>query len=105
MNRTRILSSFLLAAGVFATVACAAEPRTTLLEKKFQRAAATYQKYDVKGQTWYCKKGEPATFTRLPGVQCLTEPQLREAVASYERNRNPVQRPTLAGTGQGSVGG
>ena len=104
MIKTRVFTSVLLAAAAIATVVSAAEPRTTLLEKKFQIAAATYQKYDVKGQTWYCNKGEPASFTRLPGWQCLTEPQLRESVRNFERNRNPVQRPLVAGTGQGSVG-
>jgi len=89
MTRARSIVSILLVAGVMA-VAGAAEPRTTLLEKKFQRAAATYQTYVVKGQTWYCKKGEPASFTRLPGWQCLTEPQLREAVRKFELNRNQV---------------
>ena len=105
MIRTRIIGSALIAAGALALAACSTAPRTPLLDKKFQREAATYQKYDVKGQTWYCKKGEPASFTRLPGWQCLTEPQLRDAVANFERNRNPVQRPLVAGTGQGSVGG
>jgi hypothetical protein len=90
MTRTHALSSVLLAAGVFATVAAAAEPRTTLLEKKFQRAVATSTKYDVHGQAMYCKKDGITTFSRLPGYECLTEAQLREKVATDERWRNQV---------------
>ena len=87
MFTTRIT---LAACSVLLVAACASEPRGALLDKKFERTAATFQKYDVKGQTWYCKKGEPASFTRLPGWQCLTEEQLRENVASFERGRNAV---------------
>lgn len=90
MVGTRVFSSILLTAGVLLVAACAAEPRTPLLEMKFQRAAATYQKVDVHGQTVYCKKGEPSTDSRVPGWRCLTEPQLREEVASFERWRNAV---------------
>jgi hypothetical protein len=90
MVRTRVFSSVLLAAGVLLVAACASEPRTPLLEKKFQRAASTYQKVNVHGQTVYCKKGEPPTDSRLPGWRCLTEPQLREEVANFERWRNQV---------------
>jgi|ERR1044071_9315415 len=91
MVKTRVLSSVLLAAGVLLMTACASDqPRTPLLEKKFQREAATYDKYDVHGQAVYCKRGEPATFHQLPGWQCLTEPQLREKVRIFERDRNQV---------------
>jgi hypothetical protein len=88
MSRTRVFSVILLAAG--ATIASAAEPGTTLLEKKFQREAATYQKYDVRGQPMYCKKSGVTTFSRLPGWECLTEPQLREKIRNYELRRNAV---------------
>lgn len=89
----RVFRSALLVTGILLVAACAAQPRTPLLEKKFQRAAATYQKYDVRGQAVYCKKGYPSTFSRLPGWQCLTEAQLRQEVENFERWRNPVQRP------------
>lgn len=91
MTPSRVFSSVLLTAGVLVVSACASEPRTPLLEMKFQRAAATYQKVDVHGQPVYCKKGEPATDSRLPGWRCLTEPQLREEVVSFERNRSRNQ--------------
>ena len=55
MVRSRVFSSVLIAASVLSLAACATEPRTTLIEKKFQRAAMTYQKYDVREQTVYCK--------------------------------------------------
>jgi len=90
MIRTRVLTSVVLAAGLFAVAASAAEPKTTLLEKKFQRAAATYTKYDVHGQPMYCMKNGVTTFSRLPGYECLTEAQLREKVSSDERWRNMV---------------
>lgn len=90
MIRTRVLTSVVLAAGMFAVAASAAEPKTTLLEKKFQRAAATYTKYNVHGQPMYCKKDGITTFSRLPGYECLTEPQLREKVRSDERWRNQL---------------
>ena len=90
MIRTRVFNSALLVACLSASVACAAEPGTTLLEKKFQRAAATYVKYDVHGQPMYCKKNGVTTFSRLPGYECLTEPQLRERVRSDERWRNQI---------------
>ena len=96
MVRTRVFSSLLIAAGVLALTACATGPRTPLLEKKFQRAASTYQKYDVKGQTVYCKKGEPAISTRLPGLQCVTEAQLRADVENFERTRHRIETPMHA---------
>lgn len=88
MSRSRAIAALVLAATVAITGACAAQPGATLLDKKFQRAAATFHKYDVHGQTVYCKKGVPATFSRLPGWQCYTEPQLRQVVESFERNRS-----------------
>ena len=98
MVRTRVFSSILIAASVLALTACATEPRAPLLEKKFQRAAATYQKYDVQGQTVYCKKGDPASFSRLPGsgLQCVTEAQLREEVETFERTRHRLETPMHA---------
>ena len=68
-----------------------APPPTTLLEKKFQRAAKNYEKFQHEGQTIYCKK-EKVTISNIPQVQCLTESQLRQQVEDSERSRNPVQR-------------
>ena len=96
MARSRLFSSVLIAAGALALTACATGPRTPLLEKKFERAASTYQKYDVKGQTIYCKKGEPSTSTRLPGWRCVTEAQLRADVENFERTRHRMETPMHA---------
>jgi hypothetical protein len=84
MDTTRDFRSVLLLAGVLALAACATPTdRTPLLEKKFQRAAKHYQKFQHEGQVVYCRKDGP-------NVHCLTEPQLRRQVESYERNRNAV---------------
>ncbi|HET9473652.1 MAG TPA: HEAT repeat domain-containing protein [Steroidobacteraceae bacterium] len=64
---------------------------TTLLEKKFQRAAKQYEKYQHEGQTVYCKK-EKTTMSNIPVTQCLTESQLRQQVENYERSRNAAPR-------------
>ena len=90
MATTRIIGSLLIATGLLAVAASAAEPRTPLLEKKFQRAAVTYTKYQVHGQPMYCKKNRLTTFSRLPGYECLTEAQLREKVRNDERWRNQL---------------
>jgi len=63
----------------------------TLLEKKFQRAAKQYEKFEHEGQTMYCKK-EKTTMSNIPQVQCLTESQLRKQVEDFERSRNAVPR-------------
>jgi hypothetical protein len=95
----------LLPAAALLVAACASAPGT-LLDRKFQRAAATYEKYDVHGQAVYCKKGYPSTFDQLPGLQCLNEAQLRRQVEDFERSRETrIGRPVPAGAGQGSVGG
>ena len=86
------------------TKSTAADPATapttnTLLEKKFQRAAKQYEKFQHEGQTMYCKR----TGTKSMPYTCLTESQLRSEVQSYERWRNPIQRggppvvPTVPG--------
>ena len=105
MARNRIFRSVLLAAGVLLMGACASQPasRETLLERKFQVAAKYYQKYQHDGEIWYCKKERP-TYSSISGVQCFTESQLRLQVENFERSRNPVQRPMVAGTGQGGIG-
>jgi hypothetical protein len=60
----------------------------TLLEKKFQRAAKQYEKFQHEGQTLYCQR----TGTKSMPYTCLTEAQLRSEVQSFERWRNPVPR-------------
>ena len=61
---------------------------TTLLEKKFQRAAKHYEKFQHEGQTMYCKR----TGTKSMPYTCLTEAELRQQVEDYERSRNAVPR-------------
>ena len=61
---------------------------TTLLEKKFQRAAKQYEKFQHEGQTMYCQR----TGTKSMPYTCLTEAQLRQQVEEYERSRNAVPR-------------
>ena len=61
---------------------------TTLLEKKFQRAAKHYEKFQHEGQTMYCQR----TGTKSMPYTCLTEDQLRQQVEEYERSRNAVPR-------------
>jgi hypothetical protein len=98
MIKNHLFHSVLVAAGVLLIAACASEPRGSLLEKKFQRAAQHYEKFQHDGQTVYCRKEVQ--------VQCLTEAQLRNQVERYERTRNTVNGPPIpAGAGQGSVGG
>jgi len=61
---------------------------TTLLEKKFQRAAKQYEKVQHEGQTMYCKR----TGTKSMPYECLTESQLRKQVEDFEKSRNSVPR-------------
>ena len=96
--RNRVFRTVLLAAGVLLIAACAspsvstpdtaAPAATPLLEKKFQIAATHYEKFQHEGQTLYCKR----VGTRSMGYSCLSEPQLRREVESFERWRNPVVR-------------
>ena len=113
MARNHIFRSVVLAAGLLLIAACASQPASTpasatapaasLLEKKFQVATKYYQKLQQDGQTVYCKK-EKVLTSAIPLVQCLTESQLRLEVESFERWRNPVARPLMAGAGQGGIG-
>jgi len=72
---------------------------TTLLDKKFERAAKHYEKVQHEGQTMYCQR----TGTRSMPQTCLTEAQLRKQVEDFEKSRNSVPRggppvvPTVPG--------
>jgi len=112
MPGNRVFRSILLATGVLLMASCASQPASSpatarepspLLEMKFQRAAQHYEKFQYEGQVVYCKKEKP-TYSNIPEVQCLTESQLRREVESFERWRNPVARPLMAGAGQGGIG-
>jgi hypothetical protein len=77
----------------------------TLLDKKFERAARHYQKFQHEGQVVYCTKEKPITSS-VPVTNCLSEPELREQVASYERWRNRAAPSSpRPGAGQGGIGG
>lgn len=105
MARIPAYRCFVLAAGAFVLAACATQPASqTLLDKKFESTAKHYDKYRHEGQVVYCKKEKPITSS-IPAVHCLSEDQLRQEVASFERWRNPVARPVMPGTGQGGIGG
>jgi len=107
-----VIRSVLWAAGALLMAACATQPIsspataavTPLLEKKFQIAARNYQMFQHEGQTVYCKK-EKVSFSNIPQVQCLSEPQLRREIEGFERWRNPVAGPLMPGAGQGGIGG
>jgi len=112
MARNHVVRSVLLAAGVLLIGACASQPVSSpasaavpspLLEKKFQQAAAHYQKLQHEGQVVYCKK-EKVLTSAVPVVQCLSESELRLQVENSERWRNPVARPLMPGAGQGGIG-
>ena len=82
-----------------ATDPATAPAATTLLEKKFQRAAKQYEKVEHEGQTMYCQR----TGTKSMPSTCLTEAQLRKEVEDFESSRNSVPRggppvvPTVPG--------
>jgi hypothetical protein len=82
MARTHVFRSLLAASGMLFVAACATQPTTPLLERKFQQTAASYEKFQHEGQVVYCKKGT------VP--QCITEAALRRQVEDYERDRNTV---------------
>jgi hypothetical protein len=111
MGTSQVFRSVLLASGVLLIAACASHPVSSpasatvpgpLLEKKFEIAAAQYQKFQHEGQTMYCRK-EKVVTSAVPVAQCLTEPQLRLQVENSERWRNPVQRggPQVVSAGIG----
>ncbi len=110
MANNRVFGSVALASVTLLVAACASRsvPKYAadppLLEKKFQQAAKHYQKYLHEGQTVYCRK-EKVITSAVPVMHCLTEPQLRMQVESFQRTRNPVQRAVTPGTGQGGIGG
>lgn len=81
MARNHVLRS-VLASGVLFVAACATQPTTPLLERKFQQTASQYEKFQHEGKVVYCKKGE------VP--ECITESGLRKQVEDFHRTRNAV---------------
>jgi hypothetical protein len=112
MKARSVTPPVLLLAGAFLIAGCATQPHSasapadgTLLDKKFERAAQHYEKYQHEGQVVYCKKEKPITSS-IPVAYCLSEPELREQVASYERWRNRAAPSSpRPGAGQGGIGG
>ena len=96
MVRVHVVSSILLAAGVFSNAAGAAEPVykiipvNTVAERYFQREAANYLKFEQDGQTVYCtsaKTGNEALIPHIGYVRCISESDLRRAVRDWRRDR------------------
>jgi len=84
----RVLRSVLLAASVLSLAACATQADSTpLLEKKFQREANNYVKYQHQGMVVYCKRGATRS---MPPTECITEQGLRLQVEAMQRSRNAV---------------
>lgn len=110
MAKNRVVESCFLATGVMLIAACVSQPVSTSTpnlspsEKRFQRVAATYGRYQLDGQTVYCRK-EKVITSSIPVMRCLTETALRQDVEDYQKRRNAVARPVMPGTGQGGIGG
>jgi hypothetical protein len=111
MARSGVFRSVLLAAGVLLVAACASQPAATtaessaLLEKKFERTAKYYQKYQHEGKLVYCKRGATRS---MPPTECITESALRLQVEEMQRSRNAVGRggpQYVATVPGGSTGG
>jgi hypothetical protein len=82
MSRKQVFRSVLIATGVLFVGACATQPGTPLLERKFQQTAKHYEKFQHEGKTVYCRKDA------VP--QCITEAGLRRQVEDHLRYRNAV---------------
>ena len=100
MASNRVFRTFLLATGVALLGACASQPKGALLEKKFQRAANTYDyALPYQGQTVYCNRGPTRS---LPLMNCVTETNLRAQVEDEHRSRGAFTGPPSAGAGAGT---
>lgn len=96
MTRNRVFHSVLLATGVLMIASCASQPASTpaptgsLDEEYFQKEAANYEKFQRDGQPVYCStantKGD-ALIPYIGYVRCISEPELREAVRDWRRDR------------------
>jgi type IV pilus biogenesis protein CpaD/CtpE len=92
MTRHRVISSVLLAAGVFLMAGCAAQPASTtgsLDDKYFQREASKLEKYEHEGQTIYCQS-ETGIGSLIAHKRCISESALRQLVEDTRRSRNSV---------------
>jgi outer membrane biogenesis lipoprotein LolB len=105
MATNQVFRSVLLACGALLIGACASQPASSpLLEKKFQREANNYQKFEHEGQAVYCKRGATKS---MPLTDCITERGLRLQVENFQRSRNAVARggPQYVSTVPGAVPG
>ena len=103
MASNSVFRFVLVASSVLLMAACASQPDGALLEKKFQRTAKQYQKYQHEGRLVYCKRGATRS---LPPTECIYESALRLQVENTQRSRNPVARggPQYVGTVPGGSG-
>ena len=91
MSRHHVISSVLLAAGVFLMAGCASQPASTdsLDDKYFQREANNYLKFQHEGQVVYCQNDSVAA-SLIPHKRCISETALRQKVEDMRRSRNAV---------------
>ena len=91
MIRHRVISSMLLATGVFLLAGCAAQPASTesLDERYFQREANKLEKYQYEGQTVYCQN-DSSIGSLIVHKRCISETALRQLVEDSRRMRNAV---------------
>lgn len=91
MIRHRVISSVLLAAGVFLVAGCASQPANTesLDDRYFQREANKLDKYQYEGQVVYCQN-DSAAGSLISHRRCISESALRQLVEDTRRSRNSV---------------
>ena len=92
MIRHRVISSVLLATGVFLLAGCASQSASTtqsLDDKYFQREARKLVKYQHEGQTIYCQN-DSSIGSLIVHKRCISETALRQLVEDSRRMRNAV---------------
>ena len=91
MTSHRVVSSMLLAAGVFLMAGCASQPsaRQSLDDRYFQREANKLLKFSFEGQTVYCQNDSTAG-SLIVHKRCISESALRQLVEDSRRMRNAV---------------
>jgi type IV pilus biogenesis protein CpaD/CtpE len=92
MTGNRLISSLLLATGVFLMAGCVSQSASTtgsLDDKYFQREASKLQKFEHEGKTIYCQN-DSRVGSLIPHKRCITESGLRQLVENSRRSRNSV---------------
>ena len=97
MTRSRVFQSILISAGVILMAGCVTVypggnpvPEGSLDERYFQKEAKNYEKYQNEGQTVYCSTPNTSGEALIPYigyVRCISEPELREAVRDWRKDR------------------